>query len=115
MLIALNLGVLAGACTFAINIYMARFWWPEEEPVPLSSWQSQVPAIVLVATLPSAALVLALVAPLIPLPQTSMFVILVPLSVLALLVERVAAARDRPNRGAAARDRARRWIAQARD
>jgi hypothetical protein len=72
-IIALNLGMLGGAFSVAVNAYSTRFRQPDRGPFPLSSWQSQVRAIALGAALPFCALALALVAPLIPLPLAFVF------------------------------------------
>ena len=60
---ALNLVLLGGACTVAVNTYSTRFRQLDRGPFPLSSWQSQVWAIVVGAVLPLCALALAMVAP----------------------------------------------------
>jgi hypothetical protein len=52
-LIGLNLGLLGGACTFAVTTYSTRFLWPDVRPFPLSSLQSQLWAMVLLAALPT--------------------------------------------------------------
>jgi hypothetical protein len=89
-IIALNLGMLGGACSIAVNAYSTRFRRPDRGPFPLNSWQSQVRAIVVVAVLPSCALALALVAPLIPLPLAFLLVAVAAISVLAAIVVRMA-------------------------
>src|SRR5258706_2791119 len=61
--IGMNLVLLGGACTVAVNTYNTRFRRPDRGPFPLASWQSQVLAIVLLAALPICALVLAVVIP----------------------------------------------------
>jgi hypothetical protein len=85
-IIALNLALLGGACSVAVATYSTRFRRPERGPFPLSWWQSQVRAIVLVAVLPSCALALALLAPIIPLPLAFVFVVVAWISLLAALV-----------------------------
>jgi hypothetical protein len=62
--IGLNLGMLSGACSFAVNSYSLRFRRPDGGTFALESWQSQVRAIALLAALPLGALVLVLVVPL---------------------------------------------------
>jgi hypothetical protein len=61
--IALNLGMLGGACISAGITYRLRFGRPDEGPFLLDSWQSQARAIARLATLPLGALVVALVLP----------------------------------------------------
>jgi len=88
-IIALNLVLLSGACSVAVNTYSMRFRQPDRGPFPLSSWQSQVRAIVLGAAVPLCALALALVAPLIPLPLAFvMWVVTVvsPLGAVVLII-----------------------------
>jgi heme/copper-type cytochrome/quinol oxidase subunit 1 len=64
--IGINLTMLGAACSSAVNIYNRRFRKPDRGHSPLSTWQRQVWAIVLLAALPSFALALALFAPIIP-------------------------------------------------
>src|SRR5258708_13514546 len=52
-IIALNLGMLSGACSVAVNTYSKRFRCPDRGPFPLSSGQSQVRAIPFGASRPS--------------------------------------------------------------
>jgi hypothetical protein len=59
VVIAANLGMVSGACSFAVNTYSLRFRRSGTGPFPLTSWQSQVRAILLLAALPISALVLA--------------------------------------------------------
>src|SRR5690348_774478 len=63
LVIGLNLVMLGGACSFAVNTYSTRFRRPDSGAFPLASWQSQVLAIVGVAALPICALALAVVIP----------------------------------------------------
>ncbi len=63
MAIALNLGLLSGACSFAIGTYRTRFRRLDTRPFPLDSWQSQLLAILLLAALPLCAITLAVVIP----------------------------------------------------
>ncbi len=85
-IIALNLVLLGGACSVAANTYSTRFRQPDRGPFPLSSWQSQSRAIALGATVPSCALALALVAPLIPLPLAFVFWVVTVVSLLGAVV-----------------------------
>jgi hypothetical protein len=64
LVIGLNLVMLGGACSFAVNSYSVRFGRPDGGPFPLDLWQSQVQAIALLAALPLGALVAVLVLPL---------------------------------------------------
>ncbi len=82
LVIALNLGMLGGACSFAVNTYSIRFRGSGRGPFPLDSWQSQVRAIVLVAALPICALALAVVIP----PTARAWVVVSVMSVLAAFV-----------------------------
>jgi hypothetical protein len=59
-LIVVNLVMLAGACSFAVNSYSVRFRRPQAGTFPLESWQSQVWAIALLAALPLCALAMML-------------------------------------------------------
>lgn len=61
LVIALNLGMLGLACTFAVNGYRTRFRQPNRGPFPLDSWQRQTRAIALLAALPLCAIALAAV------------------------------------------------------
>jgi hypothetical protein len=63
LFIAVNLGMLGGACSYAVNSYSLRFRQLEREPLSLSSWQNQAQASALLATLPLGAVALALVLP----------------------------------------------------
>ena len=85
-IIGLNLGLLGGACSVAVNAYSTRFRRPDRGPFLLSSWQSQVRAIVLAAALPSCALALALVALLIPLPLAFVLWVVTVVSLLGAVV-----------------------------
>ena len=89
-IIAFNLVLLGGACTNVVNTYSMRFRQPDRGPFPLSSWQSQVRAIVLLAALPSCALALALFIP--PTPPALFLVNLldIAISVLGAIVLLVA-------------------------
>ncbi len=78
MVIALNLGMLSGACSLALRTYSTRFRQPDRGPFPLASWQSQVRAIVLAAAPTICALVLAVVIP----PTARAFEIVFPLSII---------------------------------
>src|SRR5258708_14397815 len=82
-IMALNLVLLGGAYSTVVNTYSTRFRQPDRGPFPLSSWQSQVRAIALGAALPSCALALALVAPLIPLPLAFVLWVVTVVSLLA--------------------------------
>jgi hypothetical protein len=84
--VAINLGMIGGACSTAVNTYSMRFRRPDRGPFPLSSWQSQVRAIVLLAALPLCALALAVFAPLIPLPLEFLILPVVAISILAAVV-----------------------------
>jgi drug/metabolite transporter (DMT)-like permease len=81
LLIALNLGMLGGACSFAVNAYSIRFRRSDRESFPLDSWQSQVRAIVLLAALPIGALALAVVIP----PTSLAFGVVFPISILGAI------------------------------
>ena len=85
-IMALNLVLLGGACSVAVNTYSTRFRQPDRGPIPLSSWQSQVRAIALGAAVPLCALALALVAPLIPLPLAFVFWVVTVVSLLGAVV-----------------------------
>lgn len=61
LIIALNLGMLGLACTFAVNGYRTRFRQPNRRTFPLDSWQRQARAIALLAALPFCAIALAAV------------------------------------------------------
>jgi hypothetical protein len=82
--IALNLGMLGGACVFAVNAYRTRFRQMDRRSYRLNSWQSQVRAIGALAMLPLCAIILAVV-----IPQDSLAYLLVfgvsMLAALALL------------------------------
>jgi hypothetical protein len=65
-IIAMNLGMLGGACTFALSAYSTRLRWPDWRPFLLDSWQRQVRAIAMLAALPLVAITLALVTLVIP-------------------------------------------------
>jgi hypothetical protein len=82
--IALNLGMLGGACVFAVNAYRTRFRQMDRWSYRLNSWQSQVRAIGALAMLPLCAIILAVV-----IPQDSLAYLLVfgvsMLAALALL------------------------------
>jgi hypothetical protein len=78
MVIALNLGLLSGACSLALRTYSTRFRQPDRGPFPLASWQSQVRAIVLAAAPTICALVLAVVIS----PTARAFEIVFPLSII---------------------------------
>ena len=84
VVLALILGLLGVACTFAVHTYRTRFRRPDRGPLSLGSWQSKVRAIVLVVALLIFALALALVATLIPLPLDFMLVLLASAAVCAL-------------------------------
>ncbi len=85
-IMALNLGLLGGACSVAVSAYTTRFRRPNRGPFPLNSWQSQVQAIALGAALPLCALAVALVAPLIPLPLDFVLAIVAAITVPAAIV-----------------------------
>jgi hypothetical protein len=80
--IGLNLVLLGGACTVAVNTYNTRFRRSDRGPFPLDSWQSQVRAIVGVAALPICALVLAVVIP----PTSLAWVVVFLISLMAAFV-----------------------------
>lgn len=61
--IGLNLGLLSGACSTAVNRYATRFREPPPAPLPLDSRRSQLLAILLPAALPLCAILLASVIP----------------------------------------------------
>ncbi|MGZ3602489.1 MAG: hypothetical protein ACXWQ5_23320 [Ktedonobacterales bacterium] len=61
--IALNLIVLGLGSTSVLATYNIRFLQPDRRPFPLSSWQSQLRGIALVAVLPICGIVLALFIP----------------------------------------------------
>lgn len=86
LVIGLDVGMLGGACSFAVTAYSGRFRRPDRGSFLLSSWQSQLSAILLVAALPSCALALALVAPLISLPLSFISVVVTAISGLASLM-----------------------------
>jgi len=80
--IAMNLSMLGFACTIVVRTYSMRFRWPDDRPYLLDSWQSQVRALVIVATVPLGALVLAVVIP----PTQPAFEIALIVSMLAAIV-----------------------------
>ncbi len=82
VVIGLNLVMLGGACSFAVNTYSTRFRRPDRGPFPLASWQSQVLAIVLPAALPICALALAVVIP----PTALAWLVVIFFSVIAAVV-----------------------------
>lgn len=101
--IGLNLGMLGGACSFAVNTYSLRFRRPDRGTFALESWQSQVRAITLLAALPLGALVMVLVVPLsfptafLPLGLTMLAAVVLLVAHLADAVEStVGGASDRP-------------------
>ena len=61
MVIAQNVGVLSGACTFTVNAYSARFRPTAREPYLLDGWWRQARAIGVLAALPLCAITLAIV------------------------------------------------------
>jgi hypothetical protein len=61
--IALNLGMLGGACIFAVNAYRTSFRQTDRRSFRLNSWQGQLRTIGALATLPLCALMLAVVIP----------------------------------------------------
>ena len=61
LVIAQNVGVLSGACTFTVNAYSARFRPAAREPYLLDGWRRQARAIALLAALPLCAVMLAIV------------------------------------------------------
>ena len=77
--IALNLTMLGVASTFAVGTYSKRFRRPDGGPFPLGSWQSQLRAILLLAALPSCALVVALFIP--PTPPAFFLVSLLDIAI----------------------------------
>ena len=82
LVIGLTLGMLGGACSFAVNVYSTRFRRSDRGPFPLASWQSQVRAIVLLAILPICALALAVVIP----PTALAWVVVLFFTVIAAVV-----------------------------
>jgi len=62
-LIGFNLILLNGACTFVLSTYSLRFRQPDRRTFPLSSWQSQMRALALLAFLPLCGLMLAFIIP----------------------------------------------------
>src|SRR5258706_3430878 len=81
-IIGLNLGLLGGACSVAVNAYSTRFRRPDRGPFLLSSWQSQMRAVALLSVLPLCGIALALVIP----PTSLAFVVVFPISLLAAVV-----------------------------
>lgn len=61
--IALNLGMLGGACIFAINAYRTRFRQMDRRSFRLNSWQSQLQTIGALAMLPLCAIMLDVIIP----------------------------------------------------
>ena len=59
--IAVNLGILGGACTFTVNAYSARFRPGAREPFLLDGWRRQARSILMLAALPLCAITLAIV------------------------------------------------------
>ncbi len=82
-LIAVNLGMLAGACSFVVNRYSTRFRQPNQERFSLDSWQRQARATALLAALPLCAIALAAV---IPLTQDAAFVMVFLISMIGGVV-----------------------------
>lgn len=85
--IALNLGILGGACTLVVGAYGKRF----NQPVlhvrmprlnALNSWPGQLRAIGLLGALPLSAIILAAIIP----PEVTAFEIVFPLSIVAAFV-----------------------------
>ena len=90
VVIAGNLGMVGGACSFAVYSYTTRFRELDGGPFPLDSWQSQARAIGVMAALPICALVLAVAIP----PTALAFEVVFPISILgalALLAATIAA------------------------
>ncbi len=82
LLVGLNLGLLSGACSLAVNSYSTRLRRPDRGPFSLDSWQSQVRAIALLSALPLCGSALALVIP----PTSLAFVVVFPITLLAAVV-----------------------------
>jgi hypothetical protein len=101
-LFALNLGLLGGVCSCVVTAYSTRFRRPDGEPFPLGSWQSQLRAILLLAALPSCALVVALFIP--PTPPAFFLVSLLDIAISLLGAVVLLAAFVWPPVGASARD-----------
>ncbi|MGZ3585224.1 MAG: hypothetical protein ACXVCT_20975 [Ktedonobacterales bacterium] len=84
--IFMNLIILSLACTFTLQTYRTRLSQPDRGPLHLSSWQSQLRFIALVAALPIGALVFAFV-----IPQTAgAFTLIFPISIVGEVVVFVA-------------------------
>jgi hypothetical protein len=79
LMMALNLLILGGTCFTVVRTYRARMLQSDGGPFPLSSWQSQVWAIVLWTAWPLCALALALFIP----PTADAFGIVFPATMLA--------------------------------
>lgn len=56
LVIALNLEILSGACTFAVSRSKARLRQRSREPLPPTSWRNQARTILPLATLPLCAI-----------------------------------------------------------
>ena len=84
--IFINLVFLSLACTLTVQTYRTRLSQPDRGPLYLSSWQSQMRFIALVAALPMCAIVLAFVIP----PTAGAFTIIYPISILGGVVVVVA-------------------------
>jgi hypothetical protein len=80
--IALNLGILSGACSFVVNNYTLRFRRAGRGSYPLDSSQSQVRWLLVLAALPLCTLALAVFLPRTPLLN----LVLVAPTLLAILV-----------------------------
>lgn len=86
LVIGANLGMLGGACVFAISTYSTRLRRPDRRPFLLDSWQGQVRAIALLAALPLCAIALALVIPPTLLAASVLIFLAFAVSALAALV-----------------------------
>jgi hypothetical protein len=82
LMIALNLGILSGTCSVAVRTSNVHVRQPDEGPLPASSWQNQVWAIVVVTALPLCALALAVFIP----PTAAAFGLVFPVSMFATVV-----------------------------
>ncbi len=99
VVIAANLGLVGWACASVVTTYRLRFRQPQSGPFPLSSWQSQVRMLALLAALPTSALVLALI---LPLASPTFFVVagMTPLALFVLRLADVLTARRATNNSA---------------
>ena len=82
--VALNLGMLGGACSFVVGAYNKRFNQPmyAGRTLHLNSWPGQVRVIGLLTALPLCAIILAAIIP----PEVRAFEFVFPLSIVAAFV-----------------------------